>query len=83
MKVKLTNLCVDIDAPIQLSAYSSGGSSVAEPSEEQVSMLSDMGFTPAQARKALRGTVSGLQAYVVHFGIEDTTHCRREMWNVR
>lgn len=39
----------DIDAPIQPV----GG---AEPSAEQVSMLADMGFTPAQARKALRET---------------------------
>ncbi|KAL4263101.1 Ubiquitin carboxyl-terminal hydrolase [Pleurotus pulmonarius] len=44
----------DIDAPIQLAA-SSGGSS-HEPSPEQISMLSDMGFTAAQARKALRET---------------------------
>ncbi|KAI0816905.1 ubiquitinyl hydrolase [Trametes gibbosa] len=45
----------DIDAPIQLpsSAVASGG---PEPSAEQVGMLVDMGFTPAQARKALRET---------------------------
>ncbi|KAI0653789.1 ubiquitinyl hydrolase [Cubamyces menziesii] len=44
----------DIDAPIQLA--SSGGSGAPEPSAEQISMLSEMGFTPAQARKALRET---------------------------
>lgn len=41
----------DIDAPIP-SAGGSGGA--AEPSQEQITMLSEMGFTPAQARKALR-----------------------------
>ena len=45
----------DIDAPIQ--PQSGGGSGGPEPSAEQVSMLADMGFTPAQARKALRETV--------------------------
>ena len=46
---------LDIDDPL-----STGGSSanVPEPSSEQISMLVDMGFTPAQARKALRETVS-------------------------
>jgi len=41
----------DIDAPIKLT-----GSSAPEPSAEQVSMLADMGFTTAQAKKALRET---------------------------
>ncbi|KAI0668763.1 ubiquitinyl hydrolase [Trametes maxima] len=44
----------DIDAPIQ--AAPSGASGAPEPSAEQISMLADMGFTPAQARKALRET---------------------------
>ncbi|KAH9846183.1 ubiquitin carboxyl-terminal hydrolase 14 [Lenzites betulinus] len=44
----------DIDAPIQLSSSAGGGA--PEPAAEQVSMLADMGFTPAQARKALRET---------------------------
>jgi ubiquitin carboxyl-terminal hydrolase 5/13 len=60
-EVELANLLLfitDIDSPIQLSASSAKGSSAPEPSAEQVSMLSDMGFTPAQARKALRETVS-------------------------
>ena len=48
-------LYTDIDAPIQ--PQGSGGSGGPEPSAEQVSMLADMGFTPAQARKALRETV--------------------------
>lgn len=43
----------DIDAPIQAAG---SGSSAPEPSQEQVSMLSEMGFTHAQARKALRET---------------------------
>ena len=46
----------DIDAPIQTPG---SGSSAPEPSQEQVAMLADMGFTPAQARKALRETVRG------------------------
>lgn len=45
----------DIDEPMQLSVASGG--SPPEPSPEQISMLSDMGFTAAQARKALRETV--------------------------
>ena len=44
----------DIDDPI---ASSDGIASVPEPSAEQVSMLCDMGFTAAQAKKALRETV--------------------------
>lgn len=45
----------DIDDPI----ISSGGApSIPEPSVEQVNMLCDMGFTSAQAKKALRETVS-------------------------
>lgn len=44
----------DIDAPLELGAASSAGS---EPSSESISMLADMGFTPAQARKALKETV--------------------------
>lgn len=46
---------IDIDDPI----ISSGGApSIPEPSVEQVNMLCDMGFTSAQAKKALRETVS-------------------------
>ncbi|EKD02548.1 ubiquitin carboxyl-terminal hydrolase 14 [Trichosporon asahii var. asahii CBS 8904] len=41
----------DIDAPIPTAG---GSGSAAEPSQEQITMLSEMGFTPAQARKALR-----------------------------
>jgi ubiquitin carboxyl-terminal hydrolase 5/13 len=54
--------CVDIDAPI---VHQSAGSAAAaagkgpDPSPEQISMLADMGFSPAQARKALRETVRG------------------------
>jgi len=48
---------VDIDSPIQLSAPAAGNAGF-EPDPDQVAMLSDMGFTSAQARKALRETVS-------------------------
>lgn len=43
----------DIDKP--LSSNQAGG---YEPPAEQVNMLADMGFTPAQAKKALCETVS-------------------------
>ncbi len=46
----------DIDAPFQLSGTSAG----PEPLPEQINMLADMGFTHAQAAKALRETVSSL-----------------------
>ena len=41
----------DIDEPIQLSGR------VPEPSADQIALLADMGFTRAQARKALLETV--------------------------
>jgi hypothetical protein len=53
----LTTLAVsvlDIDAPIVQTTRGDGG---AEPSPEQIGILADMGFSPAQARKALRETV--------------------------
>ncbi|THH30270.1 hypothetical protein EUX98_g3935 [Antrodiella citrinella] len=43
----------DIDAPIQVGGSASGA---PEPSAEQINMLADMGFTSAQAKKALRET---------------------------
>ncbi|PCH32979.1 ubiquitinyl hydrolase [Wolfiporia cocos MD-104 SS10] len=43
----------DIDAPI---VPPGSGSAAPEPPQEQVSMLAEMGFTQAQARKALRET---------------------------
>jgi hypothetical protein len=47
-------VCVlDIDGPIVQTTRSGG----AEPSPEQIGLLADMGFSPAQARKALRETV--------------------------
>lgn len=45
----------DIDDPLPSSSKGSTGG--PEPSAEQVTMLSEMGFTPMQARKALRETV--------------------------
>ncbi|KAJ7481259.1 hypothetical protein B0H11DRAFT_2024866 [Mycena galericulata] len=44
----------DIDAPIP--SQSGGMAAAPEPTADQIAMLSDMGFTPAQARKALRET---------------------------
>ena len=46
----------DIDDPVGAASLSSG-SSVQESSAGQVETVSEMGFTPAQARKALRETV--------------------------
>jgi hypothetical protein len=51
---------VDIDVPIVQTASSGSSGSAAEPTPEQISMLADMGFSPHQARKALRQTVRGL-----------------------
>jgi len=51
----------DIDSPIQASASGSAGS---EPDAGQVAMLADMGFTNAQARKALRETVSPQSLFI-------------------
>ena len=49
---------LDIDAPIAQTTRGGG----AEPSPEQIDLLADMGFSPAQARKALRETVCRLNA---------------------
>lgn len=53
--VNIHNTHTGIDDPIPIGGNSSEGPA---PSPEQVNMLSDMGFTPAQARKALCETVS-------------------------
>ena len=52
----LMKACVilDIDDPIVVNKSGGGG---AEPPAAQVSMLIEMGFTSAQAKKALRETV--------------------------
>ena len=47
--------CPDIDDPLPSNTRGSSGG--AEPSSDQIAMLSEMGFTSAQARKALRETV--------------------------
>ena len=53
-----TPLIVDIDEPIVIQSSGAGaGAGGLEPNEGQVSMLAEMGFTHAQARKALRETV--------------------------
>ena len=54
---EIVNEHTGIDDPIPVSGSSSKG---PEPSPEQVAMLSDMGFPPAQARKALRETASSI-----------------------
>ncbi|KAJ7827504.1 hypothetical protein B0H14DRAFT_1230424 [Mycena olivaceomarginata] len=46
----------DIDAPIQPAAGGATGGGGPEPTADQIAMLADMGFTSAQARKALRET---------------------------
>lgn len=45
----------DIDAPLPTPGT---GAASTEPSDDQIAMISDMGFTAAQARKALRQSVS-------------------------
>jgi len=53
----------DIDDPIQPTTSNPSIAAAAnEPSADQISMVSEMGFTPAQARKALRETVSPTQS---------------------
>ncbi|PFH46693.1 hypothetical protein AMATHDRAFT_7506 [Amanita thiersii Skay4041] len=53
----------NIDVPIDYSKVgkSAGG---PEPSPEQIVMLSDMGFTPSQAKKALRETAGNMERAV-------------------
>ncbi|EJD47976.1 ubiquitinyl hydrolase [Auricularia subglabra TFB-10046 SS5] len=46
----------DIDAPLDLGGGVGGAGGAAEPSAESIAMLADMGFTSAQARKALKET---------------------------
>ena len=50
---------VDIDDPIEASSPT-GPNNSPEPNPEQIAMLADIGFTSAQARKALRETVREL-----------------------
>eukprot|EP00741_Cyanophora_paradoxa_P017291 tig00020961_g16701.t1 len=59
----------DIDAPLPEPMEATGPAAAAAaggagPSEESVSMLCDMGFTPAQARKALRSTDNNMERAV-------------------
>ena len=60
MPETVLNAFSDIDAPLQPADAVSSGSAGPEPSAEQVGMLADMGFTHAQAKKALRETVSNV-----------------------
>lgn len=61
----LTPVCViDIDDPIQPAAIpSAAGSSATEPSADKIAMIGDMGFSPAQARKALKQAVRDYLCY--------------------
>lgn len=56
----------DIDDPIQSGGAATSG---PEPSAETIGMLADMGFTSAQAKKALRETVSFVKWLTVYFQI--------------
>jgi ubiquitin carboxyl-terminal hydrolase 5/13 len=62
---------VDIDDPIEASP--TGPNSGPEPNPEQIAMLADMGFTSAQARKALRETVRELSFVFTLLCNNDTT----------
>lgn len=54
--IGFTKTCtVDIDDPLPVASNSASGN---EPSPDQISTLQDMGFSEAQAKKALRETVS-------------------------
>jgi ubiquitin carboxyl-terminal hydrolase 5/13 len=62
-------LHADIDDPIPTTTGAASGASAGpEPSAEQVGMLADMGFTTAQAKKALRETVN---AYILLYSFCD------------
>ena len=57
----LPSICLaDIDDPIQLQSTATTSSASADTSPEQISMIVDMGFTAAQAKKGLKQTVSSL-----------------------
>lgn len=52
----------DIDAPLETSSNANAGAgSGGGASEAEISMLCDMGFTPAQARKALKETSNNVE----------------------
>ncbi|KAI9031682.1 hypothetical protein CLU79DRAFT_694306, partial [Phycomyces nitens] len=73
----------DIDAPLTASAPSSG------PTDDQIATLCDMGFTPAQAKKALKETVVyatppfdyRVKSFVSHKGT--SVHCGHYVAHVR
>jgi hypothetical protein len=69
----------DIDDPIQVSSTSISKSGPKPNHPEQIAMLADMGFTSAQARKALRETVRdffffGGGGRVLHIGNTNFVH---------
>jgi hypothetical protein len=75
-------LTIDIDEPIVIPQGSSaGGGGGHEPNEAQVGMLAEMGFSHAQARKALRETVRSACAArsynQIHQTRRDTVERRR------
>lgn len=56
---------IDIDAPLPTSdAAVVLGTAGDEPTEDQISLVSEMGFTSAQARKALRETGCNMERAV-------------------
>lgn len=62
-------IIIDIDDPIRVPSSSSD---LPEPDPEQVAKLAEMGFTSAQARKALRETV--LSNFYFYFVNDDFTN---------
>jgi len=68
MRCKDVDATADIDDPLPPSGSSSG---VKEPSADSISMLADMGFTQAQARKALIETVR----LIIHSPLIIRLHC--------
>ena len=48
----------DIDDPLPMGGAAVAAVAGGEPGEDQIAGITEMGFTPAQARKALRETVS-------------------------
>lgn len=64
--IYLLFLILDIDDPLPAATASNTGLS-SEPSEDQISTLQDMGFSAAQAKKALRETVSNIIYMYIYY----------------
>lgn len=76
---------LDLDDPLPppttSGASGGGGGGGNEPSQEQISMLIDMGFTPAQGRKALLETVS-FPLFFSSFSISITNDEQRKKYYI-